>query len=212
MEKIQKSNVFLFQYFSIRFQKTLPKNIKIDSTPSYNFLLLLSLQNTDSSTVSTSSLSLLTLNSQSPHVSDTSVQPDFLHSFQIFSQFVGQSIRSQLGIFTVLDILLSIQKPGRDFEVFRVSHGGLDSFQFFGIDLTGSFVDIDFGFFQDQVGESSAHTLNGGQSVSDFDVTINVGVLDTENVLEVFVVDDEGHFWLVGVFFEFYTTFSVRST
>jgi len=122
------------------------------------------------------------------------VQSDLLHSFQIFSQFVRQSIRSQLRIFTVLDILLSIQKPGRDFEVFRVGHGGLDSFQFFGIDLTGSFVDIDFGFFQDQVGESSTHTLDGGQGVSDFDVTIDVGVLDTEDVLEVFVVDDEGHF------------------
>merc|ERR1711877_105191 len=153
-------------------------------------LLLLSLQNTNSSTVSTSSLSLLTLNSQSPHVSDTSMQSDFLHSFQILSQLVGQSIRSQLRVFAILDILLSIQKPGGDFEVFRISHGGLDSFQFFGIDLTSSLVDIDFGFFQDQVGESSAHTLDGSQGIADFDVTIDVGFF----------------------FLNFYTTFSVSST
>ena len=67
--------------------------------------------------------------------------------------------------------------------------------------MTGSFRLVDFGFFEDQVGEPSAHASDGGEGVSDFDVTIDVGVLDTEDVLETVLVDDERHFWWL-FFFE----------
>lgn len=42
---------------------------------------------------------------------------------------------------------------------------------------------VDIGFFADNVGVSSANTLDFGQGVHDLTLAINVGVQQTENVL-----------------------------
>merc|ERR1719460_223561 len=159
----------------------------------FKFLdLLLSSQNTDSSTVTSGSLSLLTFNTESPPMTDTSVKTDFLHAIVIFTKFVIQVIGDDLGIFTVFEITLSVQKPNWDFEVLWLHHGGLNAFQFFFIQLSSAFRTINFSVFQNQIGKSASHTTDVGESVGDFDVTINICVLHTKNMLEIFSVD-EGH-------------------
>merc|ERR1711972_550581 len=167
--------------------------------------LLLS-ENTAGSTVSTTSFGFLTFDWVAPPVSDTSMESDFLHSFDVLSKFVVQVVTGHLAVLAVFPVSLSVQEPSWDFEVLWVGHDSLDLFHFGFGQLTGSFGSVDFGFFQDQVGESSAHTSDGGQSVGDLDVTIDVGVLHSQNMLEVFGVD-EGH----GVIFFFFYT-SVSST
>lgn len=54
-----------------------------------------------------------------------------------------------------------------------------NSFQFFLGQFTSSLVQIDIGFLTNQVGVTTTNTLNGGQSVNDLDVTIDVGVQQT---------------------------------
>ena len=95
-------------------------------------------------------------------------------------------------VLSVFPISLSVQKPDWDFEVLWVGHDGLDLFHLGFGELTGSFGSVDFGLFQNQVGESSAHTSDGGERVGDLDVTIDVSILDSQNMLEIFWVD-EGH-------------------
>merc|ERR1719460_345297 len=87
----------------------------------FKFLdLLLSSQNTDSSTVTSGSLGLLTFNTETPPMTDTSVKTDFLHAIVIFTKFVVQVIGNELRIFTIAEITLSVQKPNWNFEVFLV--------------------------------------------------------------------------------------------
>ena len=45
-------------------------------------------------------------------------------------------------------------------------------------------VQVDIGFLADQVGVSSAHTLDFGQGVHDLLLAIDIGVEDTENELD----------------------------
>jgi len=135
--------------------------------------------------VSTTGFGFLTFDWVAPPVSDTSMESDFLHSFDVLSKFVIQVVTGHLAVFAVFPVSLSVQEPSWDFEVLWVSHNSLDLFHFGFRQLTGSFGSVDFGFFQDQVGESSAHTSDGGQSVGDFDVTVDVGVLHSQNMLQV---------------------------
>lgn len=45
--------------------------------------------------------------------------------------------------------------------------------------------DVDVGLLADDVGEAATHTLDGSERINNLLTTINVGVEDTEDVLEV---------------------------
>lgn len=51
------------------------------------------------------------------------------------------------------------------------------------------FVHVHIGLLAHDVGKPAADTLNGGESEHDLLLSIDVGVQDTQNVLEVFVRD-----------------------
>merc|ERR1712170_65763 len=90
----------------------------------------------------------------------------------------------------VLPVSLSVQEPDWDLEVLWVGHDGLDLLHFSLSKLTGSLGSVDLGLLEDQVGESSAHTSDGGDGVGHLDVTIDVGVLHSQNMLEILWVDE----------------------
>jgi len=52
--------------------------------------------------------------------------------------------------------------------------------------FSSSFVQVDVGLFQHNVGETSTDTLDGGHGEHDFTFAIDVGTEDTQNVLELF--------------------------
>jgi hypothetical protein len=58
------------------------------------------------------------------------------------------------------------------------------SLEFFGGEVTGALGKIDIGLLADQVGVSATDTLNLGQGVHDLLLAIDVGVQQTNNVLE----------------------------
>ena len=65
-------------------------------------------------------LSMLTSDFESPFVSNTFVTSDFVESFDIFSQFGLENVRSYLKVLSLLIISLSVQKPSWDSMSFRV--------------------------------------------------------------------------------------------
>merc|ERR1739848_621604 len=85
---------------------------------------------------------------------------------------------------------LPVQKPDWNLEVLWVGHDGLDLLHFSLSKLTGSLGSVDLGLFEDQVGESLAHTSDGGDGVGHLDVTIDVSVLHSQNMLEILWVDE----------------------
>lgn len=82
-------------------------------------------------------------------------------------------------VLTVINVLLTVQEPGGDLVLSWVLHNLHNSLKLFLGQLTGSLVQVDIGLLADQVGVTTTDTLDGGQSVDDLDVTIDVGVQQT---------------------------------
>lgn len=137
------------------------------------------------SSSSTGSLGVLTSNTQTPEMSDTTVSSDLLQSFQIVSQLGFDTVGQSVVVLTIVNVSLTVQKPGWDLVLSWVLHDLDNSFQFFLGQLTSSLVQIDISLLTDQVGVTTTNTLNGGQGVNDLDVTINVSVQQTALLLLV---------------------------
>jgi len=118
-------------------------------------------------------------------MSETSVSFDLLQTFQILTQFVLQSVGQDLRVLSVLHVLRSVQEVVRDLVLTGVLHDGDKSFDFFIGQFTGTFVHIDVGLLQTDVGESSTNSLDGRHGVHDLRLTVDVGVHHTKDVLEL---------------------------
>ncbi len=75
------------------------------------FLLLLLLWDTDSSSTSASGLGMLTSDTDTPVMSETTMGADLLKTFQVLTEFVVKSVGCYLRVFAILNVLLSIQEP-----------------------------------------------------------------------------------------------------
>lgn len=129
-------------------------------------------------------LGVLTSHLQTPEVSDTSVSSDLLQSLQVVSQLGLHVVGQDMVVLAVNLVLLSVQEPSWDLVVGWVLHDGDNSLQLFLGQLTGTLLQVNVGLLAHQVGVSSAHTSDLGQGVHDLDSTINVGVQQTQDVLE----------------------------
>lgn len=122
---------------------------------------------------------MLTSNTQAPEMSDTTVSSDLLQSLQVVSQFGLNTVGQSVVVLTVVDVLLTVQEPSGDLVLGGVLHNLHNSLKLFLSQLTGSLVQVDISLLADQVGVTTTDTLDGGQSVDDLDVTIDVGVQQT---------------------------------
>lgn len=111
--------------------------------------------------------------------------PNFLETFQIITKTSVQVIRHSLGIFTRFKVLLAIQKPDGDFKLRWILDDRDHAFDFVIREFTGTFVQIDFGFFTAHDRKSTTTTWNGSQSNPSFSATINIGIQNTKNMLEI---------------------------
>lgn len=135
-------------------------------------------------TTTRSGLGVLTSNLETPEVSDTTVRSDLLQSLQVVSQLGLQVVSQDVVVLTVDLVVLSVQEPSWDLVVGWVLHDGDDSLQFFLGQLTGTLLQVNISLLADQVGVSATDTSDLGQGVHDLDSTIDVGVQQTQNVLE----------------------------
>ena len=129
-------------------------------------------------------LGVLTSDLKTPEVSDTSVSSDLLQSLQVISQLGFQVVGQNVVVLTVNVVLLSVQEPGWDLVLGWVLHDGDNSLQLFLGQFTGTLVQVDISLLANQVRVSSTDTSDLGQSVHNLDSTIDVGVQQTQNVLE----------------------------
>ena len=47
------------------------------------------------------------------------------------------------------------------------------------------FIQVNLGDFKNQIGESSTNTFDNSEGEHDFSLSVNIGVLDSKNVLEL---------------------------
>ena len=127
---------------------------------------------------------MLSTDTQTPRVAQTTVDTDLLQALQVLTQLVVQAVGQQLAGGAVLDVLLTVQEPGGDLVLGRVLHDGDDALQVSNLQVTSALAQVDVGLFADDSGEATADTLDGGQGKDDLLGTVDVGVQQTDDVLE----------------------------
>jgi hypothetical protein len=143
-----------------------------------NFYLLLA-ANTDSLSTSTSSLGVLTADSESPVVTETTMVPDLLQTFEIITHLGIKLRRSQLAVFTVLDILLPVKEIIGDLVGTGVANNVHDSLKLLSTELTGTLGEINFCLLAANVREAATETSDGSQGVHDLFLAIYVSIENT---------------------------------
>ena len=158
------------------------------------FTLLL-LGHTDGLSSSTGGLGVLTADSDAPVVTETTMSTNLFHAFEIFTERVVHVVRDELRVGTILDVFLSVEHPVGDFVLAGVLHDVDQTFDFFRRDFTGTLVQVDIGLLAANVGVTTTDTFDGGQGVHDLVLSINVGVENTQDVLESFLVGYNERLW-----------------
>lgn len=136
--------------------------------------------------MSTGGLSVLSSDLKSPPVSETSVDSDFFHSLDILSELGVQIVGGDLLVLAVLEVSSSVEEPLREAVSFRVGDDFGDLVDFFLGQLAGSLLVVYSGLLAESDGESTADTSDGSDGVRNQSLSFDVGVQDTDNVLEVF--------------------------
>jgi len=147
-------------------------------------LTLLLLRYTDCASTTTSSFGMLTTDTESPVVTQTTVSADLLQSLEILTQFVFQHVGRNLGEFAVFDVFLSVQEPIGDLVLTGVGHDGDQFLDLLFGEFSGTFGDVNVGLLQDNIGVSSTNTFDGGDGEHNLDPTIDIGIQDTQNMLK----------------------------
>jgi len=127
---------------------------------------------------------VLSTNSDSPPVTQTTVSTDFLETLNIITKLGINILGKDLVVFTSLEILLPVQKPKRDLELAGVLDDSHKLFDLISSQFSSSLVGVDLGLFADEVGESASKTLNFSHSENNITLSFNVSVKNTENVLK----------------------------
>ena len=124
-------------------------------------------------------------NLDSPVMSESSMVLDFLQFLEIFSELGIDLIGDQLVPGTFLRVVLSVQEPLWDVVLGRSGEDIVDFLDFFFSDFSSSLVEVNSCFLQEDVGESSADSLDGGEGEHNLDCSLNISVLDSQNMSEV---------------------------
>ena len=117
-------------------------------------------------------------------VSESSVSSGLLHSLEVLSDLGFQYVGRGVHVDSLLEVSSSVEEPDWDVVFLGLDDNFRNELPEFGVDLPGSDVDIDVGDLADGVGESSSDSSDGGQGVGDDSFSNDVGVLDSDDVLE----------------------------
>jgi hypothetical protein len=132
----------------------------------------------------TSSASVLSTDSDSPPVTQTTVSTDLLKTFNVVTKLGIDVLGKHLIVFSCLEILLPIQEPKGDLELTGVLNNGDELFDLISSEFSGSLVDIDLSLLADQISKPASKTLDFCETENDITLSLNVCVENTKNVLK----------------------------
>jgi hypothetical protein len=81
---------------------------------------------------------VLTTDTDTPVVTQTSVSTNLLQTFQVLTELVVQTVGQGVSVFAVLVVLLSVEEPVGDLVLGGVLHDGDDAFEFIVGELTST--------------------------------------------------------------------------
>jgi len=145
------------------------------------------------SNTSSSGLGVLSSALQLPQVSESSVSSRLLPVIEVLTPFLSDLVGMEMEIFVGLQISTSVEEVERDSEVLGLRDDNLDLSQVILGQFTSSLVRVNASSLADNICKSSTNTLDSGQSVDDFQRTVNIGVQKTEDVRKIFSLHNVSH-------------------
>jgi hypothetical protein len=103
-----------------------------------NSLTTLLLGDTDGPATATSGLGVLTTDTETPVVSETTVSADLLEALEILTELGVDTVSKDVGVLAIDDIALSVDEPRRNLVLGGVLEDGDDSLELFGGELTSA--------------------------------------------------------------------------
>lgn len=152
--------------------------------------LLLLVGDTDSATTAASSLGVLTTDTETPVVTETTVRADALEALEVFTELGIEGVGEDLGGLAVLGVLLSVQEPVGDLVVQGVLQNLDNLVNLLVAQFTSTTTGINLGLLGSQSRQTTANTTNRGEGDSYLLATINVRVQHTNNVLELVLLEN----------------------
>lgn len=128
---------------------------------------------------------MLSLNLKVPEVTETSMFADLLHTLKILSESSVNDVGINLTVCSVLNASLSVQEPLWDSVLGWLGEDVTDFVDFLWEEVTSSSVGVNLGDLANEDGESSTDTLDDAKSKSYFMFSVYVGVLHTNQTLEL---------------------------
>jgi len=110
---------------------------------------------------------------------------NLLEPLEIVTEFGVHTVGEDLVVLAVDNVSLSVEEPDGDLVLSRVLYDGDDSLELFGCEFTGALVQVDVSLLADKVGVAPSNTLDLGQGVHDLLLSIDIGVEETQNELEI---------------------------
>ena len=129
--------------------------------------------------------SVLATHTDAPVVTETTVSTDLLEALEVLTELAVHVLGEDLEGLAGLPVTLSVEEPLRDLELERHLDDGDDALDLVRLELASALGALDLSLLADDVSETAADTADGGEGERDHAVTINVGVENTQNVLEV---------------------------
>lgn len=148
-------------------------------------LTTLLLGDTDGPAAATSRLGVLTTDTETPVVTQTTVSADLLQALKVLTELGVDTVGKDLRILAIDDIALTVKEPRWDLVGQRVLDDRDQALELFRGELTSPLLQIDIGLLADKVGVTATNTLDLSQGVDDLLLAVNVGVEQTQNVIEV---------------------------
>jgi len=155
-------------------------------------LLTLLAGDTDSLTVTASGASLLSTDTDTPSVTETTVSTALPETLEGFAHLGVEQISVDMGGLAILNVLLGVNEP-RWHELQRVLDNSDDLIDLLGSQLAGTLLEVDLGLLAHHEGETATDTTDGGQGERHLVATVNIGIQYAQNVLELILREDKSH-------------------
>ena len=155
------------------------------------YLLLLTLD-TNSRVGTAGSLGTLTTDLELKESTDTTVSTDLTETFEIFTLEDNDFLRDDVLVFVGSPVTLTVKHPRGDTVLLGVFNDLGDLFPLFFSEATSTHVEVNTSLLADDVSKTTTDTGDSGKSEGNTLSTIDRGVHNTVDVLEV-VGDDKRH-------------------
>jgi hypothetical protein len=135
---------------------------------------------------------VLTTHPQAPEVSQATVGPNLFQSLEVITQLRIDTIRQNLRVLAIHDILLSVQEPRRDFELSGILDNSDNALKLVRVQFTGTtqicervyiinkkhipLVEVNIRLLADKVGITTPDTLDLRQSVHNLALSVDISV------------------------------------